>query len=55
MWKRVIAPIVLVSALWVGVSAATTLYISWLSDAYARTVVENISTIRAAGAMEGLL
>lgn len=54
MWKRVIAPIVLVSALWVGISAATTLYISWLSDAYARTVVENISTIRAAGAMEEL-
>ncbi len=55
MWKRVIAPILLISALWIAVSVPTTIYISWLSDAYARTLVENISTIRAAGAMQDLL
>lgn len=55
MWKRVIAPIVLISAVWIAVSVPTTIYISWLSDAYARTLVENVSTIRAAGAMQDLL
>jgi len=55
MWKRVIAPIVLISVLWIAVSVPTTIYISWLSDAYARMLVENMSAIRAAGAMQHLL
>lgn len=55
MWKRVIAPILLISVLWIAVSVPTTLYISWLSDTYARTLVENVGTIQAAGTMQDLL
>ncbi len=55
MSKRVIAPIVLTSALWIAVSVPTTIYISWLSDAYSRTLAENVSTIQAAGVMQDLL
>ncbi|MCR4415031.1 MAG: ATP-binding protein [Thermoguttaceae bacterium] len=55
MWKRVIAPTALISVLWIAVSIATTVYITWLSDSYSRALSENMSTIRAAGAMQDAL
>lgn len=55
MWKKVVAPTVLVSMLWVAVSGVTTYYIHWLTERHARVVTENVSTIRAAGKLQEAL
>lgn len=55
MWKKVVAPVVLVSLLWLVVSGATTYYIHWLSDSHTRILTENVASIRAAGVMQEAL
>lgn len=55
MWKKVIAPTALVSAMWLLVSGATTFYINWLYEAHERVLTENVSTIQAAAGMEDVL
>jgi len=54
MWKTIVAPTVLVSLLWITISGATTYYIHWVSKSHARLLDENLSTIRAAGAMQDI-
>jgi len=49
MWKRVIAPTVVLILLWIPVGGVTTYYISWLTDANARVLRENVTTIQSAG------
>lgn len=55
MWKKVVAPTVLVSMLWVAVSGATTYYIHWLTENHARILTENVSTIHAAAKLQEAL
>lgn len=51
MWKKVIAPTVVVVVLWIAVSVPTTYFISWLSESNERVLSENVATIRCAGRM----
>ncbi len=55
MWKRVVAPVALVTLLWVIVSGATTWYISRLYEAHRRVLSDNVASIQAAGAMQDVL
>ena len=52
MWKKVVAPTLVVSLFWVVASGGTTLYIRWLSDLHRRSLAEDVTTIRAAAAMQ---
>lgn len=51
MWKRVIAPTVWVSTIWVIVSLATSYYMNRLFDAGYRAITENVTTIDSAWEM----
>jgi signal transduction histidine kinase len=51
MWKKVVAPAVLVSLLWLVGSGITTYYRQQVSASHASSLLENVTTIRAAWAM----
>lgn len=55
MWKKVVAPVLLVCLLWLTLSGATTYYIYWLSSSHSRVLTENVASIRAAGFMQEAL
>ncbi|MHB8970663.1 MAG: sensor histidine kinase [Pirellulaceae bacterium] len=51
MWKKVVAPTVLVSVLWLVGSGITTYYLQQVYASHASALSENVTTIRAAWAM----
>jgi len=55
MWTKVVAPTVLVSALWVAVSGGTTFYINWLFESHSRVLEENVATIQAAAGIQDVV
>lgn len=55
MWKRVIAPAIVVSILWIAGSSISTYYIHRVYESHSRVLAENVSTIRAAWAMQDVL
>jgi two-component system, NtrC family, sensor histidine kinase HydH len=55
MWKKIVAPVVLVVLLWITVSGVTTYYINWLYESHARVLEENLSSIQAVGTMQATL
>lgn len=55
MWKRVIAPTILVSLLWIAGSSITTYYIHRVYEYHSRGLAENVVTIRAGWAMQDAL
>lgn len=55
MWKRVVAPTLLVIVFWGSINIATTLYIRWMNRSQERILSENVMSIRAAGEMLELL
>jgi hypothetical protein len=55
MWKQVLPPVVLVTALWVAMSVATTYYVQWVDNSYQRVSRENLSSIRAADDLQQTL
>jgi signal transduction histidine kinase len=52
MWRHVLPPVLLVAILWLAMSGATTLYMSWVEKSYQRVFVENVSSVRAADALQ---
>jgi two-component system, NtrC family, sensor histidine kinase HydH len=55
MWKKIVAPVLLVVLLWITVSVATTFYINWLYESHERVLDENLSSIQVVGAMQASL
>ena len=55
MWKKIVAPIGLVTLLWIASSSATTFYLGWLEESHMRSLTENVSTIQASATMESRL
>ncbi|HLJ12742.1 MAG TPA: ATP-binding protein [Planctomycetaceae bacterium] len=55
MWKRVVAPTLLVCLLWMAVSGASTYYIHWLARSNNQILTENVASILAAGRMQEAL
>lgn len=51
MWKKVIAPALLVSLLWLAGSAVTRYYLREVNASHTGALVENVTSIRAAWAM----
>lgn len=52
MWKRVVAPTVLVSVLWLVGSGISTYFVHQVYESQASVLTENVATIRAAWAMQ---
>ncbi len=55
MWKRVVAPAIVVSILWIAGSSISTYYIHRVYESHSRALTENVATIRAAWAMQDVL
>ncbi len=55
MWKRVVAPAIVVSILWIAASSISTYYIHRVYESHSRALTENVATIRAAWAMQDVL
>jgi two-component system, NtrC family, sensor histidine kinase HydH len=55
MWKKVIAPTILVILMWIAISIVTTFFIHWLYKVHTRVLTEDVATIRDAGAMQAIL
>jgi two-component system, NtrC family, sensor histidine kinase HydH len=55
MWKKVIWPTILVSLLWIAGSTITNHYVHRVYEYHSRVLEENVSTIRAAWAMQDTL
>ena len=55
MWKKVIGPTILVSLLWIAGSSITNYYVHRVYEYHSRVMEENVSTIRAAWAMQDAL
>ena len=55
VWKKVMAPTVLLTLLWVLVGGATIYYVNWLYHGHARELAENLTTIQASEAMQDVL
>ena len=55
MWKRVVAPAIVVSILWIAGSSISTYYIHRVYESHSRVLAENVATIRAAWAMQDTL
>jgi len=55
MWKKVVAPTILVSILWIAGSSITNYYIHRVYESHARVLAENVATIRAGWAIQGTL
>lgn len=52
MWKRIVAPTLLVCLLWVLVSGTSTYYIHWLSRSNNQILTDNVSSMLAATRMQ---
>jgi len=52
IWKRVVAPTVLVSLVWAGATMGTMYYTGWLNESQTRVLTDNRNLIRAAEEME---
>ena len=52
MWKKVIFPTVIVTALWMTASGATTFYIYWLTRSYQRVFAENVEAVYSASRIQ---
>lgn len=55
MLTKTLAPVVLVTALWIAMSTATTYYVQWLERSHQQFFADNIVSIRAAEAMQILV
>lgn len=55
MWKKVSAPPILVSILWIAGSSITNYYVHRVYESHARVMAENVATIRASWAMQDAL
>jgi signal transduction histidine kinase len=55
MWKRVIGPTILVSVLWIAGSTVTNHYAHIVYEYHSKVMEQNVSTIRAAWAMQDAL
>lgn len=55
MWKRVVAPALVVSILWIASSTISTYWIHRVYESHSRVLTENVATIRAAWAMQDTL
>jgi hypothetical protein len=55
MWKKVVAPAILVSVLWIAGSSITNYYIQRVYESHAGVLAENVTTIRAGWAMQDAL
>ncbi|MCE5301792.1 MAG: hypothetical protein LLF97_01635 [Planctomycetaceae bacterium] len=55
MWKRVIAPAMVVSLLWLAGSSISTYYFHRAYESQSRVLTDNVATIRAAWAMQDAL
>src|SRR5208283_2483555 len=55
MWKRFLAPTMIVSILWVAGNTATSYFTKLVHQSHTRGLVENVTTIRAAWAMQDSL
>jgi two-component system, NtrC family, sensor histidine kinase HydH len=55
MWKRIIAPALVVSILWLAGSSISTYYFHRVYESHVRVLAENVATIRAAWAMQDAL
>ena len=55
MWKKIIAPTALVSALWIAVSGTTTLYLKHLDNSQTEELDAHRNTIQSAGKMQEVL
>ena len=55
MWKRVIGPTILVSVLWIAGSTITNHYVHIVYEYHTKVIEQNVSTIRAAWAMQDAL
>lgn len=51
MWKRVVAPTVAVSVIWIAGSSITTYHMNALYESQSRAIAEDVSTIESAWAM----
>lgn len=52
MWKRIIAPAVVVSLCWLFVGGSTSYYLSWQDRTLDQVLEENVTSIRAANEMQ---
>lgn len=55
MWKKIVAPAVVVSLCWLIVGGSTSFFISWQDTELDRVMAENVGSIRAATEMEETL
>lgn len=55
MWRKVLAPAILVSVLWIAGSGITTYYMQRVYESHARALAENVATIRAGWALQDVL
>lgn len=55
MWRKVVTPTALVSALWLAVGAATISYVNWVYHSHSRDLAENFTTVQAVDAMQDVL
>jgi len=55
MWKRVVAPALVVSIVWIAGSSISTYYLHRVYESHSRALEENVATIRAAWAMQDAL
>jgi two-component system, NtrC family, sensor histidine kinase HydH len=55
MWKRIVAPAIVVSILWIAGSSISTYYVHRVYESHSRVLAENVATIRAAWAMQDAL
>ena len=55
MWRKVLAPTLLVISIWIVVGGVTTFYIHWLAELHTRVLNENVGTIQAVADMQDSL
>ncbi len=55
MWRKVVAPAVLVSLVWIVGNSITNHYMHTVYDSHSRALAENVATIRAGWAMQDAL
>ncbi|MGO9111424.1 MAG: sensor histidine kinase [Thermoguttaceae bacterium] len=55
MWKRILVPAMFVSVLWIAGNTATSYFTKLVHESHTRGLVENVTTIRAAWAMQDTL
>ena len=55
MWRKIVTPTALVSAIWLAVGAATIYYINWAYHSHALGLEENFLAIQATDSMQNVL